>query len=297
MEKKRWKEFYLEYRALLFSLAYRMLGSVADAEDLVQDVFLQLNERELVHEQNIKSLLCTMVTHRSIDLLRSARKKREYYVGPWLPEPLVTTDADPLQEVIQEEYISLAMLVVMERLNPVERAVFILREVLDFDYGAIAHMIGKEESNCRKIFSRAKKKINLSPEDIHKQKESQEALVRTFIAALGSGNVSALMDVLAADVTYLADGGGIVTAAAHPIHAREPVSALLLALVKKFIETTSDSFIVTNVNGEAGIMIVLDGKVQGVIGIDEHRGKIQTIYMILNPEKLGHVVESERLSS
>lgn len=283
MEETQLKKLYLEYRRLLFSLAYRMLGTVSDAEDLVQDIFVQLSGMELAHDRNIKSLLCTMTTHRCIDVLKSARKKRECYVGPWLPEPIVSTEEDPLEEVIQGEYVSIAIMVVLEQLTPMERVVFVLREVMDFDYPTIAQMLGKEEVNCRKIFSRTKKKISSTTKIVNKEKKAQnEELVRSFMTALGNGNIQVLLDILAPDVTYMGDG-----TIPYPVYTRELVSKLIIGIGTKL--TDQHVFTLTNVNGEPGFVVTFEGKLLAVVGFHLEEEKIKQIFVIFNPVKLQHL--------
>ncbi|WP_445479768.1 sigma-70 family RNA polymerase sigma factor [Lysinibacillus irui] len=159
MEQTELSRLYVEYKSLLFSLAYKMTGSVADAEDVVQDVFIKLNGYEVMHIRNIKAFLCKMVSNRCIDLLKSSRNRRELYVGMWLPEPLTFIEKEPLQEIMVKSDISYALLVLFEQLNPIERAIFILREVLGYDYETIAEIVQKKENNCRKILSRVKKML------------------------------------------------------------------------------------------------------------------------------------------
>ncbi|MGF9967056.1 sigma-70 family RNA polymerase sigma factor [Bacillus rhizoplanae] len=157
MENAELSQLYIKYKSLLFSLAYKMTGSIADAEDIIQDVFIKLNEHEMKHTSNVKAFLCKLVTNRCLDLLKSSKKKRELYVGTWLPEPIAVIETDPLQGILVKNDISYALLVLFEQLNPIERAIFILREILEYDYGTIAEIVQKKEANCRKILSRIKK--------------------------------------------------------------------------------------------------------------------------------------------
>ncbi|MGG0188518.1 sigma-70 family RNA polymerase sigma factor [Bacillus rhizoplanae] len=186
MENAELSQLYIEYKPLLFSLAYKMTGSIADAEDIIQDVFIKLNEYEMKHTSNVKAFLCKLVTNSCLDLLKSSKKKRELYVGTWLPEPIAVIETDPLQEIMMKNDISYALLVLFEQLNPIERAIFILREILEYDYETIAEIVQKKEVNCRKILSRMKKML---PElekhiEVENVKVNHEQVITCFINAI-----------------------------------------------------------------------------------------------------------------
>jgi RNA polymerase sigma-70 factor, ECF subfamily len=228
-------QLYSTYKPLLFSLAYRMLGTVTDAEDMVQDTFLSLEKTRTDEIHNIKAFLCKTLTNKCIDFLRKARKQREVYVGPWLPEPLVLTseEGDPVHEVITHDRLSIACLMLMESLSPTERAVLVLREVLACDYREIAELVGKAEANCRKIFSRVRQKLShqLPNETIDYTQHKQ--LVEQFLAAMRDGDAETMLALLAEDVTLYSDCGGKVRAAIFPIFTRERVLAFLQGITKK----------------------------------------------------------------
>ncbi|WP_341302823.1 RNA polymerase sigma-70 factor [Lysinibacillus sp. FSL H8-0500] len=289
MEQTELSRLYVEYKSLLFSLAYKMTGSVADAEDVIQDVFIKLNGYEVKHKRNIKAFLCKMVTNQCLDLLKSSRNKRELYVGTWLPEPMVFIEKDPLQEMMVKSDVSYALLVLFEQLNPIERAIFILREVLEYDYETIAEIVQKKEVNCRKILSRLKKML---PElekqmTIEQVKTDREQVITRFIRAIQQGNTLQLMEVLQGDVVYYADGGGKVTAAAKPIYGATRVNQLLIALATKFfINQEKYSIMQVEVNGSTGVVIRNEGKVITVISFEFERNKIKSIFCIINPDKL-----------
>ena len=191
------QKLYSQFQPLLFSIAYRMLGTVSDAEDIVHDVYLQAGEKTIEHIENEKAYLCKMVTNKCIDHLKSAAHKREVYTGPWLPEPLILNDNDPITEVMNGEAISFAILMLLEKLKPVERAVFILREVLDYDYSAISQILNRSESNCRKVFSRVKNKFPLIKEEVEAPKDPKiDKIIQTFVLALHQGNIQKIEELL-----------------------------------------------------------------------------------------------------
>ncbi|MBN2980988.1 RNA polymerase sigma-70 factor [Cohnella algarum] len=290
---------YAAYRPLLLSIAYRMLGSVSDAEDLVQDTFVAVRrlqaESGAEHVRNAKSFLCKMVTNRCLDFLKSARKKRELYVGPWLPEPIVQAypqagaGHDPLQTVELEDSISYAFLVLLDRLTPVERAVFILREAFDYDYREIAGMLGKTETGCRKIYSRLKRKIQAEQPVGLTDAEHSERLVRRFIQAATTGNMEALIGMLSEDIVVYSDGGGKVQAAVRPIVTPKRAAAFFCGLASKFA-AWSDIRLV-RVNGQTGLVLSNPADpyptvVSMELGDD---GGFRRIYMVRNPDKLRHL--------
>lgn len=292
MEQTDLSRLYVEYKPLLFSLAYKMTGSVADAEDVVQDVFIKLNGYEVKHNRNFKAFLCKMVTNRCLDLLKSSRNKRELYVGTWLPEPIAFIDKDPLQEMMVKSEVSYALLVLFEQLNPVERAIFILREVLEYDYETIAEIVQKKEDNCRKILSRLKKSLPELEKQmaVEQGKTDHEQVISSFISAIQQGNITQLMEVLQEDVVYYADGGGKVTAALKPIYGDTRVRQLLIALATKFLTNREEySIMQIEVNGSTGIVIMHEKKVIVVMSFEFEENKIKSIFSILNPDKLSSI--------
>jgi len=284
------EDLYTNYKPLLFSIAYRMLGSVSDAEDVVQELFLSLQQLERGQIQNMKAYMTKMVTNRCLNILNSAKRNREIYVGPWLPEPLMQRlDDDPLNKLEREETISYAFLVMMDKLSPVERAVFILREAFQYEYSEIANILEKSEVNCRKIFSRVKQKVGqLSPELIPAE-ESEQKLVTKFISALTGGNLDALLSLLTEDAVFITDGGGKVRAAINPIFSQSRVMALLARISAKFFPETMAHL--TTINGRAGVLLSRDGRPTGTICFEweKHSLKIKRMYLVLNPDKLKHI--------
>jgi RNA polymerase sigma factor (sigma-70 family) len=283
-----------------------MLGSVMDAEDIVHEVFLSLNVAALENVKNTKSYLCKVITNRCIDRLRATSKQREVYVGPWLPEPLVTQedDNDPYQYYLQKEAVSTAYLLLLQQLSWVERAVFLLREVLQYDYDEIAEIVGKSSTNCRQIFHRAKRSLgshsalntaspNASPrgealgEATPSVYEQTNSLVEQFATALASGNIGQLINILATDVTVFTDGGGTVTAALRPIQGADRVSRFMAGLLAKAPAGLSYEFAI--VSGLPGIAAYANGQISNVISFHVESNRIAAIYIVVNPEKLRHV--------
>lgn len=287
------EDLYTSYKLHLFSIAYRMLGSRSDAEDMVQDLFISIHGH--IHENihNIKSYLSKMMINRCLNELKSARRKRISYVGHWLPEPTVQINEDsPLESAERHDTISYAFLILMDKLTPLERAVFILREVFAYEHSEIGEMVNKTEVNCRKIFSRVKKKVDVSSA---KQASTsirlveEKELVTRFISGISNGNIQSLVDMLTEDVILIADGGGKVSAAIQPIYRKERVLKLLSALSQSRFPASKAQLV--EVNEQPGVLLSQDGVPTGVICFewDEPTMTIQRIYIIVNPDKLQHL--------
>ncbi|MCH1626013.1 RNA polymerase sigma-70 factor [Fredinandcohnia sp. SECRCQ15] len=278
-------EEYLLFKPLLFSLGYRMLGSVVETEDIVQETFLGAYQLSDENIKNKKAYLCKMLTNRCLDLLKSARFRREYYVGPWNPEPLIQEklhDLDPSEVIIEKEGLSIAYLRMMEHLSPDERAVLLLREVLDFSYLEIASILEKKEENCRKIFSRAKQKISrIEGESLNY--EINKSIIDRFIKAFQTQDMNVLLELLSENVTVFSDGGGKVNAATRPVQSLSNVLALLYGITKKF---PNFNFEVKNVNGQPAIIFYMDSKIQSILSFHIRNDKILEMYITLNPDKL-----------
>lgn len=289
MRSMMMEELYETYRPLLFVLAYQLTGSSNDAEDAVQDVFLKLHDVEPERLHSPKAYLCKMVTNRCLDMLTSARKRREQYVGEWLPDPIWTPEEGAFESIIHHNLLSYAMLVLMERLTPVERAVFVLREALSFDYPAIAELVDKTETNCRKLMSRAKGKMGISESDL-KGSVSMEWL-QDFIGALSSGSADAVMSLLAEDVVLVSDGGGKAPAAIRPIHTRDHVARFLFGLLKQASANGQELDVkLVPLNGETGIVVRSKGALIVAAIIQTMGGVAKNIYFIRNPDKLQRIL-------
>ncbi|WP_088294166.1 sigma-70 family RNA polymerase sigma factor [Bacillus mycoides] len=285
METER---LYEAYQPLLFSLAYRILGSVMDAEDIVHDVFISFNNMEDVQSiENMRAYLCKMVTNRSIDKLRSAAHKRNVYVGMWLPEPFVEEIDDPSESFVMKESISTAYLLLLQQLTEVERVVFILREVFSYDYEEIASIVDKSSVNCRKIFQRARKSILDKPKQSTLSTKKMAAYVEKFVSSLQCGDTQGMLEVLKTDAIFKADGGGKVTTAINPIYSADKIIRLFFGIAKRLPEKYSVDFKI--VNGAPGVIVTINNKVTYVLSFIFEDEKISNIYMMVNPEKLMHL--------
>ncbi|MBI5671050.1 MAG: RNA polymerase sigma-70 factor [Chloroflexi bacterium] len=277
-------ETFESYRPLLFSIAYRMLGSAMEAEDIVQEAYLRFQSAGQV--QSPKAYLSTVVTRLCLDHLKSARVQRETYIGPWLPEPLPTGDsAFPEQVAGLSESLSMAFLVLLESLSPVERAVFLLREVFDYDYAEIARIVERDEATCRQLFSRAKKHISDSRPRYTSSPEEHNRLLASFLQAAEQGEMNSLMALLAQDVTLWSDGGCKVRAATRPIHGREAVARFLLG-IRRFAEGR-ERVELMNINGAAGFVLrAADGRPLYVFTLETGSGLIRALRVVGNPDKI-----------
>ncbi len=284
------KDLYSGYQPLLFSIAYRMLGSVSDAEDIVHDVYLQISEKTIEQVENKKAYLCKMVTNRCIDYFKSARYKREVYIGPWLPEPLILKDNDPISEVMNQEALSFAFLLLLEKLNPIERAIFILREVLGYDYKEVSQIVDRSEPNCRKILSRVKKQFPLKEVSTGKPEPKNKETIQAFVSALYQGNIQKLEELLVKEVTLYSDGGGNVYAALKPVISNDLVTRFVLNIMKQNHHADEPAVVkMVNVNGELGLLVRGKDNILTVISFHVKNDQITDIYIVRNPEKLKHV--------
>lgn len=278
-------EEYKQLKPLLFSIGYRMLGSVADAEDIVQETFLKAYQIDDEKIDNKKAYLCRIMTNRSLDVLKSSKYKRETYIGPWNPEPLLlqSMDLDPAEVLLQKEGLSIAYLRMMEHLSPNERAILLLREVFDFSYSEIAHIIDKKEENCRKVFSRAKQKI-ASVEGESLDYEKNLSIINRFIEAFQMQNIDTLLKLLSKNITLYSDGGGKVKAAVRPIASQPNVLSLLYGIIKIVPEDFSSEL--NNVNGQPAIVNYSKNQIHSIISFYIRNDLIEEIYIMMNPDKL-----------
>jgi len=284
-------EVYEELRPLLFSIAYRMLGSASEAEDIVQEAFLRFHEASKGEKiDNVKAYLSTITTRLSIDHLRSARVRRESYVGPWLPEPLLTDQApDASQHAEMADSMSMAFLVLLESLSPVERAVFLLREVFDYPYEEIAETIGKSEDNTRQLAVRARRHVEEGKPRFEADKKARDELAGKFFAAAEDGDTDGLLKLLADDVVFYGDGGGKGPAIQKPLYGREKVSRFMQGLFRQAqrMEFTLEP---AQVNGEPGAVArYKDGRVASVISLQIAQGQVVSLRSVVNPDKLAHL--------
>lgn len=285
-------EVFAEYRPLLFSLAYRMMGSVADAEDVVQEAFLRWHRATEGHDETAvrspRSYLCTVVTRLCIDQLKSARAKREVYVGPWLPEPLVQPEAgNPSERLELEDSLSIAFLVLLESLSPEERAVFLLRQVFDYEYAEIARIVNKSEANCRQMVHRAQQHLAARRPRFDATPEQREQLTHTFMQTCANGDMEGLLALLTQDIVLYSDGGGKAQAAVKPVYGADKVARFIFGVLSKAPQGFTAEVAV--VNGQPGIVCYVNREPYTVLSLDTADGLIQGIYIVVNPDKLQHI--------
>ena len=283
---------YQELRPLLFSIAYRMVGSASEAEDLVQEAYLRFHRAVAggAEVDSPKAYLSTVTTRLAIDHLRSARARREQYVGDWLPEPLVTGEAaDPASHAETADSLSLAFLVLLERLSPVQRAVFLLHEVFGYPYAEIAGLVGKSEDTCRQIAARARRHLEAGRPRFEASRRQREELARRFFAAVDQGDTEGLVGLLATDAVLHGDGGGKAPALAGPLHGAERIARFLVGLARRG-RGAGIGYAPAEINGHPGLL-TLDpaGRLVGVLAVDIADGRVQTVRSIINPDKLRHL--------
>ncbi|HEX3646258.1 MAG TPA: RNA polymerase sigma-70 factor [Vicinamibacterales bacterium] len=287
-------DLFQTHRSALFAVAYRMLGSATDAEDVLQDAWLRFAAARPSDLRSAKAYLTTIVTRLCLDRLKSARAMREEYVGPWLPEPVVTSDrSGPERSLAQAESVTLAFMVLLETLSPEERAVFLLREVFDYEYDEIAEMLDMSGANCRQLFHRAKGRIAERKPRFRASMDEKRPLVERFLRAFSEGSEAGLTSVLAEDIGFWSDGGGKVLAARRPIFGREQVVRLLLGLRRTAsavgVALESVSFEIVEVNGEPALLLRVAGCLDGVYVMAVEEGAITAIRVVRNPDKLTYI--------
>jgi RNA polymerase sigma-70 factor (ECF subfamily) len=278
-----------EHRSLLFSIAYRMVGSVADAEDVLQDAFIRWQQTPHDAIRSPRAFLVTIVSRLCINHLQTARVQREEYVGQWLPEPVVTDPAsDPASALAADESLSMAFLVLLERLTPIERAVFLLREVFDYDYADIAESLRRSEANCRQILRRAKEHVHAARPRFTPSARQQSDLLPKFVQATTRGDLDGLLSLLASDVVLHTDGGGKARALPNLIHGATSVARAILGGIRKF---APQSHVIRQVeiNGEPGFVTYNNGQPASALVLHSGGDLIQAIYVITNPAKLSHL--------
>ncbi|MFD3469464.1 RNA polymerase sigma-70 factor [Streptomyces sp. NPDC058682] len=282
-------EEFEDLRSLLFSIAYRILGSVSEAEDAVQETWLRF-DASATRPASTKAFLSTTVTRLSIDVLRSARVRREEYVGPWFPEPLLDDPyTDPARSVELADSVSMAALLLLERLSPLERSVFVLREVFAFGFDEVATAVGRSEAACRQLLVRARQHMAAGQPRFQADREERRELATRFLDAMKDGDVGGLQQLLAADVQLVGDGGGKAPQLARAITGAENVARLLASVFPQLLRigVTSEPH---DVNGEPGAIVrTPDGKVLHVLAFEMLDGRIRTIRSVVNPDKLAHL--------
>ena len=285
-------DLFVSHRRLLFTVAYEMLGSAADAEDVVQETWLRWADVDQAEVRDSRAYLVRIVTRQALNRLRTLTRRREDYVGEWLPEPLLTSP-DVAEDVELAESISIAMLTVLETLAPAERAVFVLREVFDTPYEEIAEAVGKSQAAVRQIAHRARDHVAARRPRMEVDRAEQSAAVEKFLAALETGDVEALIKVLAPEVVLQADGGGVVSAALRPIQGAKTVARLLAGFREQAPEARIDMLWL---NGSPAAWIDRDGEINTAVSVAIEGGRITRIYAIRNPDKLTRLSAEAELS-
>jgi RNA polymerase sigma-70 factor (ECF subfamily) len=281
-------DIFNTHRQALFGIAYRMLGRVSEAEDLMQEVWLKWQKQDLKEIETPKAWLVSVTTRLCIDEMKSARRTREEYYGVWLPEPLLENSADAPDHLADlTDSLTMAFMMMLETLGPVERAVFLLHEVFGHSYADTAGIVGKSEANCRQIIRRAKAGLQANPQPSAPPNDQARRVVEQFALATSTGQIDRLLDLLMEDVTVYNDGGGKVKAAGLPIRNADRVSRFLVGIQRK-LPADSESRFVT-VNGMPGLLMLSGGSIYGAFSFELAAGRIRNIYGIWNPEKLAHL--------
>jgi RNA polymerase sigma-70 factor (ECF subfamily) len=280
-------DIFAEQRPVLFGIAYRMLGSVADAEDILQDAWLKWSSADVGTVEQPRAYLARIVTNLSISRLRSAAARRESYPGPWLPEPMVTAD-DAGSQAEQSEAVSLAMLVVLETLSPLERAVFILRDVFGFSFEEVAGLLDRSEPSVRQVAHRARSHVQARRPRYNAPAEVRRRVTDNFLAACLGGDLNQMMELLAPGVTAWTDGGGKIRAALRPLRGADHVARWLLGVLRRPLPDPAIHPVL--VNGEPGLLITSAGVPDNVVVVDlDQDTRIEAIRLVRNPEKLAHL--------
>ncbi len=283
---------HASYRRLAFAIAYRMVGSVAEAEDIVQEAFLRLHRtrQEGTVVESPKAFLAAVATRLAIDHLRSARVRRESYVGTWLPEPVIGEEEPAMARQVElAGSLSMAFLLILEALTPVERAVFLLHEVFDYSYGEIAGVVGKTEENCRQILTRAKRHVGAGKHRFDASPAQREEIAGRFFAACQRGELDGFVELLAADAAFYGDGGGRATAVTRPVLGADPVARLLAGIFGK-LALKGLRMVRVEVNGQPGAKVLdAEGRIVSVVALDIEGGAVRCVRSVVNPEKLRHL--------
>jgi RNA polymerase sigma-70 factor (TIGR02957 family) len=290
-------EVFESYRRLLFSVAYRMLGTVADAEDIVQDAWLRWSGADRMKVEDAKAYLVRVVTNAAIDRLRSAQVRRESYVGPWLPEPVLTSP-DVAEDVELAESVSLAMLVVLETLSPLERAVFVLREVFGFSHAEVAATLERSEESVRQVAHRARRHVTERRTRYSADRAEQRRVTEEFLAAAVGGDLERLLAVLAPDVVLVSDGGGKRIAARRPLAGAEEVARFLIGIAKRPYDGVAVEDVtieITDVNGVTGVVIEGGGMILTTMAAAVENGRVKALHLVANPDKLGSIAEGRQV--
>lgn len=284
-------------RPLLFTIAYEMLGSATEADDVLQDSYLRWAAVDLATVRDTKSYLAQLVTRQALNSLRAGARRREDYVGPWLPEPLLLEEQDPSADVVLAESISMAMLVLLETLSPDERAVFVLREVFGFDYAEIAEAVGRPAPTVRQVAHRAREHVRARRKRFDAVDPERNAeITAQFLATAAGGDVEALMTMLAPDATWTADSGGVVSAARRPVVGAEKVARAIAGLMRRGAATGAMRVDMVTCNSAPAVLLYLGEQLEGVITLEIAGDKITNFYVMRNPQKLAALASARDIS-
>jgi RNA polymerase sigma-70 factor, ECF subfamily len=276
-------EIFKKHRPRVFGIAYRMLGTRDDAEDILQEAYIRWHKADAEEIETPEAWLVTVVSRLSIDRLRKASVERETYIGPWLPEPILTGPS-PAEEMEMASDLSIAFLVMLERLSPIERAVFLLHDIFDRGYDEIAGIVGKSEAAARQMIHRARERVRRDKTRFKADEADRRRLVRQFAAATAAADENALLGLFAEDVMLMSDGGGIVNAAKKVVYGRKRLANLFSVTTRKY--DVKIEFFLSEVNGELGVVTFVNDVIEGVNTFDVESGKITALYRVMNPEKL-----------
>lgn len=276
---------FQELRRRLFGIAYRMIGTTADAEDVIQEAYLRWHQADTTDIRSAEAWLVSVVTRLSIDKLRKASVEREKYTGQWLPEPLIaSTSPTPEEKLENASNLSMAYMMLLERLTPVERAAFLLHDVFDCAYPLIANILRKSEAACRQVVHRARQRVRSGQSRFKASDAARRSLINQFMAAADAGDDVALLSLFAKDATLTSDGGGVVPAARKVVHGRSRIARLYLLLTKKLGPRLRKE--VLTINGEPGLAMYLDGAPLATVSFETDGESITALYTVLNPQKL-----------
>jgi RNA polymerase sigma-70 factor, ECF subfamily len=283
--QKNLTEEFERLRPRLFGLAYRMVGVRADAEDIVQDAYVRWHNVDRDTIDNAEAWLVTTTTRLALDRLRRLKTEREAYVGPWLPEPIVSAAEMPDRDLELAADLSIAMMTLLETLAPEERAAFLLHDVFDVDYAQIASILDRSEAACRQVIHRARERVRGSRRRFESTTEAKRALIEQFKEATMAADEAALLALFTPDVVWTADGGGKTAASPRPLHGLDRIVALVLGIRRKWL--ANSALEVTTVNGEPGLLVRDGDTVTAIMAFDVDQGRIASVYAVVNPEKLG----------
>ena len=297
MTRDEHAERFALLRPLLFTIAYEILGSATESDDVLQDSYLRWAQVDLSTVRDTKSYLAQLVTRQALNALRADARRREDYVGPWLPEPLLLDDHDPSADVVLAESVSMAMLVLLETLSPAERAVFVLREVFEFDYGEIAGAVGKSAAAVRQVAHRAREHIQARRRRFAPVDPAQNARITAeFLSAAADGDVQTVMSMLAPDVVWTADGGGKASAARRPVVGAEKVAAAVIGIVRIGKRIPNARLELAICNSAPAVLVYRAEQLQGVFTVEIVDGKITNFYAIRNPDKLAAAASAREIT-